>query len=351
MSRFQRVSGLPGLVSLVVAIGLFAWAVQGHAADWFDDFSDGNADAPPVQWSSSPVFSGDYNASSGDYVLTPTDDPSQPAGTDDETLIATVNSVVYTDTSIQTQAVVGVSETPDPNKNADFDASGLVTGGDFLIWQTGTGGPGTQSQGDADFSGQIDGADLTIWQDQFGLPPNLRGGNVGVVARFNPVSGNGYLVLMDDGNQWNLLQVESFGLEQFKFNEGDDDAPIDPVTGASLNAANDLMIRLDVTGAGTETLLEVWFWSPDQPMPTEPYRSYVDDFNGVGGIALINEGPAGIIYNEDDANTPGIFRFVETSGTLAAAAVISTVPEPASGALAVLTVLAMILRMRSKRGA
>lgn len=35
-----------------------------------DDFSDGNADAPPVQWALRSIEGVEYNASSGDYVWT-----------------------------------------------------------------------------------------------------------------------------------------------------------------------------------------------------------------------------------------------------------------------------------------
>ena len=45
--------------------------VDAYAVEWFDNFSDGNADSPPVQWS--PILPADYDASSQDYVLTATD--------------------------------------------------------------------------------------------------------------------------------------------------------------------------------------------------------------------------------------------------------------------------------------
>jgi len=349
------------LVAAVLAVVFYTWGLQGHAVEWFDDFSDGDAGPSPVQWTAAnPPFAGDYDASSGDFILTPTDDAGQPAGTGNETLISVVEGVTFTDTSVRTRAVVGFSDTPDPDKNADFNASGLVGGNDFLTWQRGNGAAGTQPQGDANLNGQIDGDDLGAWKDQYGGPPNVRGGNVGLMARFNPTTGNGYLVVIDDNTQWNLIVVEGFGANQDQLNTDNNVPPIDPGTGDVINAASDLMIQMDVTGEGAETLIEVWFWKPGTPMPATPYYSVVDTFNGVGESALINEGAAGIIYNEDDENTPGIFRYVEASdvhltdplaaSAVAASAVSTSVPEPASGVLAALAALAIGL-MRSRRDA
>jgi len=337
------------LIGLAVAIVIFTWGTQGHAVDWFDDFSDGNANSPPVQWTASPVFSGDYDASSGDYILTPTDDGGQ-ADPGDENLISTVNGINFTDTSVRTRAVVGIGDSPDLDRDSDFDASGLVTGEDFLTWQRGSGGAGTQSEGDADFSGFIDGDDFDIWEDQFGGPPNLRGGNVGVMARFNPTTGSGYLVVIDNGSQWNLIAIDGFGATQVQINNlsGENVPPIDPGTGLPINAENDLMIQLDVTGQGDNTLLEVWFWNPDDPMPATPAFSRVDDFSGI----VIDDGVAGIIYNEDDANTPGIFRNVAASDIHLTDPLlsISSVPEPTCGTLALLATMAAGLFVRPKRG-
>lgn len=115
----QSLFALPRMIFAVVVIAVLAFGSSVQAVSWFDDFSDGNADDPPVQWTPSPVFAGSYDASSGSYVLTPTDDGSQPAGTGDENLLSTVNSFSFTNTSIRTQAVVGFSTEPDPDRDAD----------------------------------------------------------------------------------------------------------------------------------------------------------------------------------------------------------------------------------------
>lgn len=333
----------------VAVLSLFFLSSQGRAVDWFDDFSDGSADSPPVQWSASPVFPGSYDASSGDYILTPTDDPNQPTGPDDENLLATVNDVTFTDISVRTRAVVGFSDTPDPDRNADFSGSGLVGGPDFVRWQQSTGGTGTQQQGDANFDTFVDDLDLDIWGEQYGQPPNLRGGNVGVVARFNPTTGNGYVLVIDDGNQWNLLASEQFGTFLAPINDldGENEVPVDPDTGQRINAESDIMIQLDVTGQGQNNLLEVWFWRPGEPMPTEPFFSRVDDFSTV----TIDSGAAGLIYNEDTANSPGIYRFAQASDTHlgpGVAPVATGVPEPTSGLLGV-ALAGMLWQRRSTR--
>ena len=134
---------------------------------------------------------------------------------------------------------------------------------------------------------------------------------------------------MDDGSQWNLLAVQQFGGVQVQINdqEGENVPPVDPDTEEVINASEDLMIQLDVTGQGDEILLEVWFWRPDEPMPDEPFFSRVDSFSGIA----IDQGAAGVIYNEDQANSPGIFRFVEASDVhLGGASPISVVPEPST---------------------
>lgn len=341
------------LFGAVVAVVFYASGLQCHAIGWFDDFSDGDAGPLPVQWTPSFPFAGDYSVSGGDYVLTPTDDGSQPAGTDDETLISVVEDVVFADTSVRTRTVVGIGDTADPDNNADFDASSLVDGDDFLTWQRGAGTAGTQPQGDANFDVQIDDIDLGIWRNQYGGPPNLRGGNNGVMARFNPATGNGYLLIIDDGSQWNLLVVEGFGAQQAQLNTDNNVPPIDPDTGLPINASSDIMVQLDITGSGANTLLEVWFWKPEDPMPVAPFYSIVDTFNGQGGAALIDEGTAGVIYNEDEANSPGIFRYVEASDThltdpMVTSALTASVPEPASLLLVVLGGLAMLGSRRSR---
>ena len=57
--------------------------------------------------------------------------------------------------------------------NADFDGDGLVTGNDFLIWQSNVGlaGQTDNSNGDANGDGVVGDADLTVWEGQYGTAP------------------------------------------------------------------------------------------------------------------------------------------------------------------------------------
>ncbi|MCA9235595.1 MAG: hypothetical protein KDA44_08980 [Planctomycetales bacterium] len=52
--------------------------------------------------------------------------------------------------------------------NADFNADGVVDGGDFLAWQRGYGTGTTLAEGDANGDGMVNDADLAIWQENFG---------------------------------------------------------------------------------------------------------------------------------------------------------------------------------------
>jgi hypothetical protein len=50
------------LIGLVAAVTFLTWGIQGNAADWFDDFSVGNADL----WQTGP---GNFSVVDSNYVL------------------------------------------------------------------------------------------------------------------------------------------------------------------------------------------------------------------------------------------------------------------------------------------
>jgi hypothetical protein len=60
-----------------------------------------------------------------------------------------------------------------PTEDADFDNDGDVDGRDFLTWQRGFGGVGSNETGDADLDNDVDAGDLAIWRAEFGQPQPL----------------------------------------------------------------------------------------------------------------------------------------------------------------------------------
>jgi len=119
------------------------------AAEWFDDFNDGSAtDGMPLTWienlglgNNNPPFPGDYNASSGDYVMT----PPPGDGTDESTMVSFVPTA-FSDLYIRTQGMV----LPDP------------------------------------------------------LDPNNVGGNLVLLGRLDPATVSGYLVYFDVSGNLNM---------------------------------------------------------------------------------------------------------------------------------------------------
>ena len=216
-------------LALAVMIALVANA---HAAEWFDDFSDGNAgDGNPVTWTPYPALPGDYSASSLDYVLTPQDDGSNPGFPDKEQLASSVNDVSFSDTYAQTQTYV------------DLTAGGT-------------------------------------------------GGNVGLMARFDPATFSGYAGLIDTGDWMGLVRVE-FGTQT------DLVVGVDP---GDFNATSDVMLEL--TAVGDELTLTAW--EVGQPKPA-PQITYTDSGS------LLTSGGVGIVYAEDTSDTAGVYRWVRAS--------------------------------------
>jgi hypothetical protein len=72
-------------------------------------------------------------------------------------------SDVYADGAQAINAAAGLA--------SDFNADGVIDGGDLLSWQrtAGTsGGPGAYAAGDGTLDGKVDGADLALWRESFG---------------------------------------------------------------------------------------------------------------------------------------------------------------------------------------
>jgi hypothetical protein len=92
------------------------------------------------------------------------------------------NSIVASISAIDGNDVVliGQSSMTTIVDDADFDGNGRVDGKDFLIWQSGFGGPGTNATGDANGDGNVNAADHAIWKTQFGNPFPASGSLTGV---------------------------------------------------------------------------------------------------------------------------------------------------------------------------
>lgn len=209
---------------LAAALFVLLLPSTASAVSWFDDFGDGNAeDGSPETWAYNEVF-----LTPGVYTATTGDFVlSAPGGGSDDNLGASVNRS-FAATYVRTQAVI----------------------------QPAPGQPET-------------------------------GGNIGVVARFNPDSLSGYAAIVDHNKLYSILRLDLA-------------TPTVLASGVSLDvdAASDALIELNVVGSQ----LDLYLWKPGTPRPLTPTASASD--------TVYTSGRAGILYNEDSDNTAGVFRFV-----------------------------------------
>jgi hypothetical protein len=206
------------------------------AAGWFDDFNDMNVtDGNPVTWTYNEAgyTPGTHTAATGDFALSAPGEVSViGVEFDNDSLVPSVN-MSFTDVYVRTQAIV----LPGP-------------------------------------------------------APEEVGGNVGVVARWDPATLSGYAGFLDDGDQFELIRI-------------DGGAPItlDSMRGIGLDALTDVIVELDIVG----TELRLYAWRPGDPKPETPLTTFVDD--------TYASGRAGLLFNEDNDNTTGVFRFAAAQDT------------------------------------
>lgn len=117
------------------------------------------------------------------------------------------------------------------------------------------------------------------------------GGTLGVFARYDPASVSGYAAILSNGGDLQLLLVAGGAAAEL--------ASIDP----GVDTAADALIQLDVIG----DLLSVYVWRPGTAKPVDPVMTWSD--------STFTSGRAGIVYNENDDNTTGVFRFATAQGT------------------------------------
>jgi hypothetical protein len=106
-------------VSTLALLGLLAAVPAAQAVSWLDDFNDGSiTDNTPVTWLTDVggFFPGDYDASSGDFVMTPPEEDE-----DDGNQMSGFVPTSFTDTYVRTQGIV----MPDPD-NPENTGGNLV---------------------------------------------------------------------------------------------------------------------------------------------------------------------------------------------------------------------------------
>jgi hypothetical protein len=222
-SGLLRTAGLCAWISTLVPVA--------HAAGWFDDFNDGNAeDGNPVTWTYNEAGAtpGMYTAVSGDYSLS-----APGTGTDNDNLIASVN-VSFGSTYMRTQTVIVPDELVSP------------------------------------------------------IPE----GNPGFVARWNPSTLSGYALYLDHGGQYALLRVD-----------GGAPSVLDILDPFELNSSTDVILELNIVG----DQLSAYAWLPGEEKPAAPLLSGID--------STYASGRAGILFNEDDDSSAGVFRWVAAQDT------------------------------------
>jgi hypothetical protein len=115
------------------------------------------------------------------------------------------------------------------------------------------------------------------------------GGTLGVFARYDPTSISGYTAILSNGGDLQLLSVAGGAPTEL--------GSID----LDVNTAADAVIQLDVIG----DLLNVYVWRTGTAKPVDPVMTFND--------STYTSGRAGILYNENDDNTTGVFRFATAS--------------------------------------
>lgn len=113
----------------------------------------------------------------------------------------------------------------------------------------------------------------------------------GLGVRFNPATFSGYVAVLDNGGLLTVVRSDMGNLEEL-------DVPTLPIT-----ADTDVIVEMVALGSQIDT----YVWRPGEPRPSTPASSVVD--------TTYTSGRAAIVYNEDDNNTAGVFRFAAAQDT------------------------------------
>ncbi len=331
-----RPSGLIALSAVAVTLAASAAFAGVPAVNfWFDDFNDGNAtDGSPLTWTPHPFTPGTYDASSGDYELTP-----PTPGDQDETMVTAVLPAnnpgvsTFTDMSIRTRGVLTASE------------GNILIGGRF------------------DFN-TISGYVINI--DHGGLLQVLgaQGGEVTeLVAEYDPPDdGPNFIDSLTDV----VVQFDVFGstLSATFWRPGDPQPEPFLVGVSNTFASGDgSLVYNEDSPDETDTSSGIYRWAKalqqklidgDMDLDGDVDFDDIDDFvqglNSPGGYETEKGVPPvmmGDTDNDGDQDFDDIGVFVTIlSGSASAGA---NVPEPSSAMLAVLGVMGLLVVARRRR--
>ncbi len=130
-----------------------------------------------------------------------------------------------------------------------------------------------------------------------GENPEDIGGNVGVAFRFNPDIFSGYAAFIDHNAGLFVIRSDFGVITTLE--------PSGQVPG-SLSALNDIVLEVNMV----LDEIEVFVWDPADEKPDTPIATIIDPDYGD-----YTSGKAGIVYNEDDDNTTGLFRWAAAQDT------------------------------------
>jgi hypothetical protein len=125
-----------------------------------------------------------------------------------------------------------------------------------------------------------------------GTLPEEVDGTLGVLARYDPDTLSGYAAILSTGAHLQLLRIDA-----------GTPSNLAEVRELDVDTITDAMIQLDAVG----DLLSVYLWRPGDPKPETPVATFNDN--------IYTSGRAGILHNENDDNTLGVFRFAAARDT------------------------------------
>jgi hypothetical protein len=205
-------------------------------------------------------------------------------------LVPSANAVGWSDDFNDGNAEDGNPVTWTYNEIGFTPGDYVATSGDYML-----SAPGGTNNDSLIASVNVNLTDTYVRTQAVILPgqlPEEVDGTLGVVVRWDPMSLSGYAALLSTGSHLELLRVDA-------------GVPTDlmEVRDLDVDTLTDALIELNVVG----DLLSVYLWRPESPKPDTPVVTVND-----GAYA---SGRGGILHNENDDNTIGVFRFAAAQDT------------------------------------